>query len=106
MTTPPLLRKMLEVPVGELVVRRDQIVEPLSGCRVASGFPNQEAAIAAAREMNEVADWVGILKTRAEDRRPNCQDELKAIAERHGGSLSENGHGGAIELCARAVQGR
>lgn len=87
--TPPLLRKMTELRVGELVVRRDRIIEPRTGFRVAHGFPSETKAIDAAREMNEVADWFGILKTRAEGGRPNCQSELERIAEAHGGKLAD-----------------
>lgn len=103
--TPGLLQRMTEHKVGELVVRRDRIIEPRTDCRVASGFPSTEAAIAAAHEMNEVADWFGIIKTRAEGgRRPNCQDELRCIAEKHGGQFANGGRGlGVDKLCAKIV---
>lgn len=102
--TPGLLQRMIEHKVGELVVRRDRIIEPCTDCRVASGFPSTEAAIAAATEMNEVADWFGVIKTRAEGRRPNCQDELRQIAERHGGKFGDGGKGfGVDKLCAQIV---
>jgi len=99
----PLLRKMLERQVGDLVVRRDRIIEPRTGLRVAGSFPNEAAAIAAATEMNEVADWVGLIKVRAEGGRPNCQDELRAIAERHGGKLGDGGGEGSEVVCAKTV---
>lgn len=90
MASPPLLRKMNETRVGDLVVYNRTIMEPLTDCRVASDFPTNDAALAAAREMNEVADWHGIIKTLAKGERPNCQDELKRIAAAHGGKLSGN----------------
>jgi hypothetical protein len=104
MTTPTLLRKMNEIPVGELIVYGDRIIEPRTGCWIACGFPNKAKAIAAANEMNEVADWIGVIKTRAEGGRPNCQDELKRIAEAHGGRLSDNAKDFDTEArCAAAV---
>ena len=106
MTTPPLLQKMLEVPVGELVVRRDRIIEPKTGCRIASGFPSQQSAIAAATAMNEVADWFGILKTRAEGKRPNCQGELERIAKAYGGQLGGGATVVTQRICVRAVAAR
>lgn len=84
----PLLKRMMEQKVGDLIVRKDRIYEPLSGCRVAHSFPTEQAAIAAATEMNEVADWVGVLKTRAEGNQPNCQDELERIIKAHGGEIA------------------
>lgn len=103
MTVPPLLQKMMEVPVGDLVVRRDCIIEPKTGCRVASGFPNRASAIAAATEMNEVTDWFGVIKSRAEGHRPNCQSELERIANLHGGSLYLRQVPGTEKLCAAVV---
>jgi hypothetical protein len=88
--SPPLLRKMNEVAVGELRVYHTTIIEPLTGLVVAKGFPNGAAALQAAVEMNEVADWFGILKVRAEGRNPNCQDELQRIATKYGGELATN----------------
>ena|ERR1700686_4810501 len=90
MVSPPLLRKMNETRVGHIVVYNRVIYEPLTDCVVARGFPDNDAALAAAREMNEVADWHGVIKTLARNERPNCQDELKRIAEAHGGKLSDN----------------
>lgn len=81
--TPPLLDRMMSHQVGELVVRRDRIIEPRTGCRVAHSFPSEQAAINAAQEMNEVADWFGLIKTRSEGNRPNCQDELSGRTEKH-----------------------
>jgi len=104
MSTPPLLSKMLEVTVGDLIVRETRIVEPRTNCTVARNFPSREKAIAAAREMNEVADWVGVLKTRAEGKRPNCQAELRRIAETHGGSFAENANVATHMLCAAVVE--
>jgi hypothetical protein len=101
--TPPLLAKMLETSVGELVIRRDRIIEPRSGCCVARYFPTKEAAIAAAKEMNEVADWTGVLKTRAQDGMPNCQTELERIAEKHEGKLATGGGSLSAAICQRAV---
>jgi hypothetical protein len=105
MNTPPLLRKMNETQVGDLVVYGGTIIEPLTGCVVGRGFPDKRAAMAAAKEMNEVADWFGILKTRAEGNRPNCQDELQRIAEVHGGKLGDGAkhQDGTEALCAAAV---
>lgn len=90
MSSPPLLRKMNEIRIGEIVVYNRTILEPMTGCRVAYDFPTKEAAVNAAHEMNEVANWHGILKTLARGERPNCQDELKRIAQSHGGKLSSN----------------
>lgn len=102
--TPPLLQRMTEHKVGELIVRRDRIIEPRTGCRVAHSFPNEAAALIAAREMNEVADWFGVIKARSEGRPLNCQGELRAIAERHGGLLADGGKGMGVEgMCARVV---
>lgn len=104
-STPPLLQKMLEREVGELVVRRTTIYEPRTGCRVARDFPTEVAAINAALRMNEVADWFGLLKSRAEGHNPNCQDELQRIAEAFGGKLATNNarSGFAESACANAV---
>lgn len=101
--TPPLLDKMLETKVGDLVVRRDRIIEPLTGCRVASGFPTSNAAEQAAKEMNAVADWPGIIKCRAEDRLPNCINELDRIAQKHGGQLGRGANENTVAACARAA---
>jgi hypothetical protein len=101
--TPPLLRKMLEIPIGDIIVRGNSIVEPVSTCRIAHGFPSKDAAIKAAQEMNEVADWIGIVKTRAEGRSPNCQDELRRIAEAYGGVLSDGGGQLGEVFCAAVV---
>jgi hypothetical protein len=103
MTTPPLLKKMLVVPVGEIVVRGSAIVEPVSGCFIAAGFPSKAAAVKAAEEMNAVADWIGIVKTRAGGRSPNCQPELQRIAEAHGGRLSDGGGKLGETYCAAVV---
>lgn len=101
-TAPPLLQKMLEVSVGELMVQCERIIEPKTGCRVAWGFPDKESAIAAAMAMNEVADWFGIIKTRAEGHRPNCQAELQRIAQAYGGFITLEA-GDAERRCAEVV---
>lgn len=102
--TPGLLKRMTERRVGELIVMRDRIIEPRTERRVAHGFPNEGAAVKAAEEMNEVADWFGIIKARAEGMKPNCQEELRAIAERYGGKLSDGASGAGLEeLCAKVV---
>ena len=90
MSTPLLLRKMKETRVGDIVVYNSTIFEPMTDCCIARYFPTNAAALACAREMNQVADWHGIIKTLAKGERPNCQDELKRIAEAHGGKLSGN----------------
>jgi hypothetical protein len=101
---PPLLQRMTERQVGELVVKRDRIYEPKTGCRVAHSFPNEAAAINAALRMNEIADWFGLLKARSEGHNPNCQSELQQIAENFGGKLATGNHDKMAEsLCARAV---
>ncbi len=102
-STPPLLRKMMETVVGDLVVLRDRISEPKSGLMVASGFPDHSAAIAAARQMNEVADWFGVLKARADGRNPNCIDELERIAAAHGGVLGRKSPKEGAAICAETV---
>lgn len=104
-TTPPLLQKMFERQVGDLVVRRREIFEPKSGCRVAYEFPNDDAAEKAAAKMNEVADWFGIIKSRAGGINPNCQDELGRIALEFGGKLATgNKNSGIAEArCAEAA---
>lgn len=103
MRTPPLLQRMIERQVGDLVVRRDRIIEPITGCRVAYDFPSEAAAINAALRMNEVADWIGLLKTRAERQRPNCQDELRQIAEAFGGKLADGATDRTEAVCAAAI---
>lgn len=80
-----------EVRVGAIVVRGRTIYEPLSDTVIARGFPSQQNALCAARAMNEVADWLGVLRTRAAGRRPNCQDELAEIARAWGGTLGTDG---------------
>ncbi len=97
--TPPLLRRMNETAVGDLVVYGDRIIEPKTGLRVAGNFPSNQKAIEAATAMNEVADWPGIIKCRADGGRPNCQDELKRIAESFGGAFGDGGRGLAEEVC-------
>lgn len=104
-STPPLLRKMMEDRVGDLVVFRDRIVEPRSMCCVAHSFPSREGAIKAATEMNEVADWVGVLKARADGRRPNCQVELQRIAEANGGKLGDGSTDDTVRRCAEVTKG-
>jgi hypothetical protein len=101
--TPPLLRKMSEIPVGEIVVYGDRIVEPKTGCLIARNFPSRDRAIEAARAMNKVADWFGIIKTRAAGGRPNCQDELKRIAEEFGGLFGDDNSDFAVARCAAVV---
>jgi hypothetical protein len=101
--TPPLLRKMSEARVGDLVVRKDRIYEPQTGLRVAHSFPTHEAAVAAARAMNEVADWFGVIKTRAEGRLPNCMDELRRIISEHGGTIADGGGIAPEAICADTV---
>jgi len=101
--TPPMLRKMMETPVGDLVVYGDRIMEPRTGCCVGRDFPSKEKAIEAAKAMNEVADWPGIIKTRAEGRSPNCQDELRRIAENFGGKIADGGRGLAEQVCQLAA---
>ena len=96
-----------ELQVGPLIVHDKmgsaQITEPLSGCRVADGFPTLLQAAAAAKEMNDVADWIGLLETRSEGGRPNCQDELARIAASYGGALSGNATAATQVACARGV---
>jgi hypothetical protein len=96
---------MFEREVGELVVRRSTIYEPKTGCRVAYDFPNEAAAVNAALRMNEVVDWFGVIKTRAEGHSPNSQGELRRIAEDFGGKLATgNARSGFAEsACANAV---
>jgi hypothetical protein len=79
-----------ETCCGDIVVYNRTIIEPMTNCVIARNFPTDEAAMAAARAMNEVADWHGIIKTLARKQRPNCQDELERIAAAHGGELSRN----------------
>ena len=101
---PPLLRRMMERQVGDLVVRRDRIIEPKTGCYVARDFPNEAAAINAALRMNEVADWIGILESRAAGNQLNCQDELRRIAEDFGGKLADGAKVmGVGSICASAL---
>jgi hypothetical protein len=104
MSTPPLLRKMNERQVGELVIYNRRIIEPLSQCCVAHSFPNNDKAAAAAAAMNEVADWFGIIKTRAEGGRPNCQDELERIAIANGGKLGDGAGQETYDRCTSVVQ--
>lgn len=106
MSNRPLLRKMNETQVGDLTVYNRTIYEPLTGCVVAQMFPDNTAAIVAAREMNGVADWRGIVKTLAKGERPNCQDELKRIAETHGGKLSDNATASGARPIIKAVADR
>jgi hypothetical protein len=102
--TPPLLRKMLERQVGELVVMRDRIIEPKTGCRVAYDFPNEAAAVNAALRMNEIVDWFGLIKARADGHQPNCEAELNRIAEDFGGKLANGNTAGMAEsICAKVV---
>jgi len=103
MNTPPLLRKMNETQVGELVVYARRVIEPLTGCCVAHSFPDNKKAIAAARAMNEVADWFGIIKTRSEGKRPNCQAEIERIAIEHGGKLGDGAGQSTYDRCASVV---
>lgn len=103
--TPPLLDRMLKTPVGELVVFNNKIImEPRTGCTIARDFPNKEAAIKAAEAMNEVADWVGVIKTRAEGGRPNCQDEIERIVREHGGSMGGKADAATVAKCAIVVK--
>lgn len=106
MSTPPLLRKMNETKVGDLIVWNRRIVEPLTGCCVAHSFPSNEKAIAAAGAMNEVADWFGIIKVRAEGKRPNCQDEIERIAVEYGGKLGDGAGEATYNRCASVVSQR
>lgn len=106
MNTPPLLAKMIEVQVGEIVVRGNRIVEPATGCRIAGGFPSRDAAIRAATAMNEIADWPGVIKTRAENGRPNCLPELERIAKEHGGVIGDGGGAASARRCAAVVAKR
>jgi hypothetical protein len=102
--TPPLLQRMTERQIGELIVKRTYIYEPKTGCRVAHSFPNEAAAINAALRMNEIVDWFGLLKARSEGHSPNCQHELQQIAENFGGKLATGNHDKLAErLCADAV---
>jgi hypothetical protein len=101
--TPLLLQMMNGRPVGDLLVRRNEIIEPLTGCRVAGGFPNMVSAVNAALRMNDVADWLGVLKTRAAGGLPNCQDELRQIAENFGGKLSDDANKRTEDRCAEIV---
>ena len=103
-STPPLLERMMELRVGELVVYRGRIIEPRTRCAVAKDFPSDDAACKAAAEMNEVADWVGVLKARADKRRPNCQAELMRIAEAHGGKLADGSDHRTTLLCAEVTK--
>ena len=102
--TPPLLRRMNESRVGELAVYNRRIIEPRTDCCVASGFPSNEAACAAAAEMNDIADWIGVIKARAEGRKPNCQAELERIAQAHGGQLGHGANADTMVRCAAAVK--
>lgn len=102
--TPPLLQRMMERQVGELIVKRNYIYEPKTGCRVAHSFPNEAAAINAALRMNEIVDWFGLLKARSEGYSPNCQGELQQIAENFGGQLATGNQDRMAEnLCAQVV---
>lgn len=102
---PSLLQRMMERTVGDLLVRRRGIYEPLSGRCVARDFPSETAAVNAALRMNEVTDWIGVLKTRANGRSPNCQSELEEIAKNFGGKLATGAKGTSVEEhCARIVR--
>jgi hypothetical protein len=54
-------------------------------------------------EMNEAADWVGVIKNRATGGRPNCQDELERIAGAHGGKLGTGGGERIEKVCAEVA---
>lgn len=97
-------RKVVSVKVGDLDVGRKRITEPLTGCCIAKDFPSNEAAAAAARAMNEVADWPGVIKARAENRPLNCQPELAAIALAYGGKLAEGGGDLTTDACVRVAK--
>lgn len=90
-------------PVGDILVYGTTIIEPLTNATIARGFPSHEAAVLAATQMNEVADWVGVLKARAQDRNPNCVEELADIAKAWGGELSRSQGVGFPEKCAAIV---
>ena len=93
-----------DVPVGDLVVRGTSIIEPRSGCYIAYAFPTELNAMVAAREMNEIADWTGIIKIRASGRDPNCKSEVERIAALHGGRIGEGGGEISAKACAKAVE--
>lgn len=103
--TPPLLQRMMERKVGELVVFKTTITEPRTGFRVAYDFPTESAAANAALRMNDVVDWFGVIKARAEGKSPNSQAELERIVADFGGKLATgNAHSGMAEAaCAKVV---
>lgn len=103
MRTPPLLQKMLERKVGDLVVFRNKIMEPQTGCRIAYDFPSEVAAVNAALRMNEIADWSGIIKVIAAGRQPNCKGDLMHIAEAFGGKLATGATERTEEVCAKVA---
>jgi len=97
-------RAAKDLHVGPLIIRGLRIVEPLTGCTVAHGFQTCMHAADAAKEMNEVADWLGVIKTIADGKRPNCQDELARIAESYGGRLAGRGSSASRAACAHAAE--
>lgn len=105
-SAPPLLQRMNERRVGDLLVRYRDIIEPRTGLGVARDFPSEVAAISAATEMQMVADFTGLIKVRAEGQRPNCQQELAGIAQKYGGLFCDQGyrHDEAIAACKRVAE--
>ena len=103
MRTPPLLQRMMERKVGELVVFRNRIIEPQTGCRIAYDFPSEVAAMNAALRMNEIADWIGVIKVIADGRQPNCKSELIQIAEAFGGKLATGATERTEAVCAKVA---
>ena len=102
-------RAVNDLHVGPLIVRGGprigfRVVEPLTGFNVAHSFPTCMHAANAAKEMNEVADWLGVLKTIADGEHPNCQSELARIAERYGGRLACSRSSVSRIACAYAVE--
>ena len=93
------------IQIGDLIVSYPpyRIIEPITNLVVAEGFSKEADAIAAAHEMNGVADWFGVIKTRAQGGRPNCQDELSRIARSYGAELGTYRSKGVPQICAEVV---
>lgn len=101
---------MARIAVGQLVVHRRRcegwsVREPISRVYVAWNFGTRQAAVAAAREMDEIADWWGIVKLVARGEKPNCGGVVLAIIERHGGNRV-GPSAGVRAHCARVVAQR
>lgn len=97
-------KKVQELTVGQLLVRGRSIIEPMTNCYIARAFPTELHALSAAKELDALTDWFGVIKIRATGGNANCRLEMERIVREYGGRFATNATDDTETRCRKVVE--